>query len=242
MKILLVDDDQSLLELLSFLVQRAEFRPIVATNGSSALQLLEDRSPDMLLLDIGLGDDDGLQVLETIRRFSDVPIIMVSARDSEDDIERALELGADDYVTKPFGFRELVARIRAVLRRKGHPRPVQPVDFWMRVGLLALNPREHKATLDGLPVALTPTEFRLLQVLVENADSVVPYRLLQKQVWGYNDPTATELVRAAVLRRKLVDIRGQPVIGTISGVGVVLRRTTEQAETVFIDNMTIVAD
>jgi DNA-binding response OmpR family regulator len=243
-KILLVDDDAGLLELLSFLVQRDGFRPILATDGSSALQLLDEERPDLLLLDIRLGHDDGLEVLQAVRRSSEVPVIMLSSLDSEEDIERALELGADDYLSKPFAFRELRARIGAVLRRTCQTRPVRTaVDHWMRVGPLALNPVERKATLDGMPLELTRTEFRLLKLLMENTDSVMPYGVLLKQVWGYDDATASDVVRAAVyrLRRKLVEANGQPVISTLSGIGVVLRRTAEHAGPLSFDRMAIVA-
>jgi DNA-binding response OmpR family regulator len=243
-KILLVDDDEGLLELLSFLAQRADFRPIVATDAASALQMLDEHRPDLVLLDIRLGNDDGLELLKSVRRSSEVPVIMLSSLNSEEDVERALDSGADDYVTKPFAFRELVARIRALLRRTSQARPLLPLDHWMRVGPLALNPCEHKVTLDGLPLALTRTEFRLLQLLMENVDKVVPHRVLLKQVWGYDDPTATDLVRAAVyrLRRKLVETKGQPVIRTLPSVGVVLRRTTEKAEPVLLHDVQLVAE
>jgi two-component system response regulator RegX3 len=167
---------------------------------------------------------------------------MLSARDSEEDIERALELGADDYVTKPFAFRELVARIQALLRRTCEAQPVKPIDHCLRVGPLALDPRAHKATLDGLPLALTITEFRLLKLLMENADSVVTYGVLLKQVWGYDDPTATDVVRAAVyrLRRKLVEANGQPAIQTLHRVGVVLSLTAKPAGPVPLSNLPIV--
>jgi DNA-binding response OmpR family regulator len=227
MKILLVDDDKGLLELLSYLVQRAGFRPIVAHDGATALQLLTEQQPSLVVLDIRLGDDDGLEVLQAVRRASDVPVIMLSSLDSEEDIERALELGADDYMSKPFPFRELVARIQAVIRRTCDARAVAPIDHWVRVGSLALNPREYRVTLDGLPLALTRTEFRLLQLLMENADKVVPHGVLLKQVWGYEDPTATDLIRAAVyrLRRKLVQTCGDQslLLRTFPGVGVMLQ-------------------
>src|SRR5215471_17982620 len=113
MKILLVDDDEALLGLLSLVVQRAGFQPITASDGSSALRLLDEHYPDLIVLDNKLGNEDGLEVLERVRRSSDVPIVMLSSLHSEDDIERGLQLGADDYLTKPFSFRELVARIRA---------------------------------------------------------------------------------------------------------------------------------
>jgi DNA-binding response OmpR family regulator len=118
MKILLVDDDEEFVELLRYGVRRAGLRPIVAYNGPDALQLLEEQRPDLVVLDVGLGKVSGLDVLKTIRLSYGhaVPVIMLSAFDSEDDKVRALDLGADDYVTKPFAFRELVARIRARLR------------------------------------------------------------------------------------------------------------------------------
>jgi DNA-binding response OmpR family regulator len=230
-KILLVDDDEGLLDMLSFLVQREGFRPIRASNGSSALELLDEERPDLLVLDIRLGDDNGLEVLQAVRRSSQVPVVLLSALDAEDDVERGLELGADDYITKPFALRELVARIRAVLRRTSDAAPTEPIDQWLRVGSLALNPLDHTAMLDGLPLALTRTEFRLLQLLMENADSVVPQRVLLKEIWGYDDPDASDVVRAAMyrLRRKLVEGSGQPVIRTVPGVGVVLQRSPDEA-------------
>jgi two-component system response regulator VicR len=233
-KILFVDDDEGLLDLLSFLAQRDGLRPILATNSSGAQQLLEEERPDLLVLDSRLGAEDGLEVLQTVRRSSQVPIIMLSSLDSEEDIERALELGADDYVTKPIAFREFVARIRAVLRRTCNARPAEAIDHWMRVGPLALNPLEHAATLHGLPLELTRTEFRLLHVLMENTDKVVPHCVLLKQVWGYDDPAATDVVRAALyrLRRKLVDTGSDQsmALRTIPGIGVMLQYGSEQRE------------
>lgn len=229
-KILFVDDDTALLELLSFAVQRAGLSPIVAASGPTALRMATEHRPDLIVLDILLGEDDGFEVLQALRGVSDVPIIMLSSLDSEDHIERALELGADGYVTKPFPFRELIARIQAVLRRTSDPQRVEPGDPWTRSGTLALNLHEYRATLDGLPLAVTATEFRLLQLLMEYIGEVVPYSVLLKQVWGYDDPDAGSVVRAAVyrLRRKLVRTNGQVVIYTLPGVGVVLRSSAEK--------------
>jgi two-component system, OmpR family, response regulator VicR len=233
-KILLVDDDQELLELLSFVVQRAGLRPMVARDGASALKLLDEQRPDLLVLDVRLGDGDGLQVLEAVRRCHTLPVIMLSALDSEDDKVRALELGADDYVTKPFAFRELVARIRAGLRKRAPgARPVDPADHWLCVGPLALNPLEHRATLEGLPLLLTVTEFRLLQLLMRHPGRIVPHRALLKQIWGYDDPADTDVVRATVyrLRRKLGESSDQPpLLRTVPGVGVVLQSGPDQPE------------
>jgi DNA-binding response OmpR family regulator len=224
MKILLVDDDEALLGLLSLVVQRAGFQPITASDGSSALRLLNQHQPDLLVLDIKLGREDGLEVLESVRRFSGVPIVMLSSLHSEDDIERGLQLGADDYLTKPFSFRELVARIRAVLRRTDEIRDGEPLDPWIRVGPLGLNMSEHIATLHGCPLELTRTEFRMLKVLMENAGRIVEHRVVLKEVWGCEDADATAQVRAALfrLRRKLATEDERSMIRTVPGVGVVL--------------------
>jgi DNA-binding response OmpR family regulator len=225
-KILLVDDDRELLELLSFVVQRAGLRPYVAHDAASALNLIGEVQPDLVVLDVRLGNGNGLDVLKDLRRDHALPVIMLSALDTEDDKVSALDLGADDYVTKPFAFRELVARIRACLRRPppGAARLHLP-EHRLRVGSIGLNPLDHTATLDGLPLALTVTEFRLLQLLMRHAGRVVPHGVLLKQVWGYDDPTDTDVVRATVyrLRRKLGEASdGSPRLRTVPGVGVML--------------------
>ena len=230
-KILFVDDDEGVLELLSFLVQRDGFRALRALDAATTLQLLVEERPDLLVLDIRLGAEDGLALLATIRRLSEVPVIMLSSLDSQEDIERALDLGADDYIVKPFAFREFVARVRAVLRRACTPRPLEAIDAWIRVGPLALNSREHKAMLEGLPLELTRTEFRLLQFLIEHSGRVVPLGVLLKQVWEYDDPTATDVVRAAIyrLRRKLGHASSgrTVVLRTFPGHGVMLQHGGE---------------
>jgi DNA-binding response OmpR family regulator len=225
-KILLVDDDRELLELLSFVVRRAGLRPYVAHDGAGALKLLGDVQPDLVVLDVRLGDTNGLDVLKHLRRDHALPVIMLSALDTEDDKVSALDLGADDYVTKPFAFRELVARIRACLRRPPPgAAPSRQPDCRLRVGPIGLNPLDHTATLDELPLALTVTEFRLLQLLMRHPGRVVPHGVLLKEVWGYNDPTDTDVVRATVyrLRRKLGEAcDGSPRLRTVPGVGVLL--------------------
>jgi DNA-binding response OmpR family regulator len=209
------------------MLRRAGFRPTLATSGSDALRLIDELQPDLLVLDLTLVDGHGLETLKAVRRSSDLPIIVLSTSVSEDDLVQVLELGADDYVTKPIAFRAMLARIRAVLRRQmRNPQPPAPTDDWIRVGPLALNPSQHKAKLEGLPLSLTVTEFRLLQLLMDNSDSVVPHRGLLKQIWGYDDPTATDVVRAAIsrLRRKLAEASDQPpTLRTIPGVGVTLQ-------------------
>ena len=230
MKILLVHADQDLLELLSFVVRRAGFRALLATDRATALQLLAAEHPDLLLLDAtlpdpALPDAGGLALLECIRRANDLPVIVLAERFCEPQAVRAFDLGADDYVTQPIAFRALIARMRGLVRRRTSAAPDLPHDTWLRVGSLALNPRQHKATLDGLPLALTVTEFRLLQFLMDNVGCAVPHRVLLKQVWGYEDASASDVIRAAVsrLRRKLKDAADNPpLLRTLPGVGVML--------------------
>ena len=191
MHILLVDDDRELVELLSFALQlaRAVLDPIPAYDAESALRQFEEHHPDLVVLDISLGASSGLDVLKELRqRSAFVPVIMLTALDSEQDKVRGLNAGADDYLTKPFSHRELVARIQAQLRRNGvavAPPPLhEPI---LKVGSITLNLEEHSVTRGGRPINLTPMEFRLLQYLMMNAGRAVPTSELLRQVWGYQD-------------------------------------------------------
>jgi DNA-binding response OmpR family regulator len=228
MRILLVDDDRELIELLAFALKRAGLEPISAHDASSALRLFESAEPDLVVLDINLGASSGLDVLKDLRKISQLPIIMLTALDSEEDKVRGLELGADDYLTKPFSHRELIARIRAQLRRSGQewqPARAKP-ETRLQVGSIVLDMAEHSVTKSGQPVALTVTEFRLLHCLMSNAGAVVPTSTLLKQVWGYADPGGSDVVRVTVhrLRRKLEEDASKPsLLHTIPGVGVLLK-------------------
>ena len=228
MSVLLVDDDRDLVEVVSFAMRRAGLDAVGAHDAPTALELFESRGPSLVVLDLNLGAWDGLELLREIRRRSDVPVIILSARDAEEDKVRGLELGADDYVTKPFGHRELIARIRAHLRRHGgEAEPLARTGAApLSVGSVTLNPSEHTATKEGRPLNLTVTEFRLLRYLMVNAGTVVPTPTLLKQVWSYDDPTATDVVRVAVyrLRRKLEDTPEDPrLLHTVPGVGIMLK-------------------
>lgn len=230
MKVLLVDDDRELTDLLRFAFDRAGFEPLVAHDSPSALRLFDSERPDLVILDINLGSWSGLDILRELRRSTvNVPIVMLTALDSEDDKIKGLELGADDYVTKPFSHRELLARVRAHFRRLGRDAPEPDArPPLLRVGTLELNVAEHSVTLDGRALALTVTEFRLLQTLMRDAGKVVPTRQLLKRVWGYDDPTVTDVVRVTVhrLRRKLGDEAADPrLLHTVAGVGVMLKPT-----------------
>ena len=231
MRILLVDDDRELIDLLAFALKRAGLDPVAAHDREAALRQFEERKPDLVVLDINLGASSGLDVLREMRKGSSIPVIMLTALDSEEDKVRGLESGADDYLTKPFSHRELIARIRAALRRSGQEWPVQRVpETRLEVGSITLDLSEHSVTKSGVPVSLTVTEFRLLHCLMSNAGRVVPTGDILKQVWGYQDPGGSDVVRVTVhrLRRKLEQDPARPqLLHTIPGVGVLLKSDTE---------------
>jgi two-component system, OmpR family, response regulator VicR len=230
-RILLVDDDRELVELLAFALARNSLEPLTAYDAPNALRLFRERRPDLVLLDINLGSGGtGLDVLRALRQAGRTPVIMLTALDAEDDKVRGLELGADDYMTKPFSHKELIARIRAQLRRAGFAvsaAPGRPPASRLEVGPLVLDLATHSVTKNGQPLGLTLTEFRLLYALMLRADTVVSTADLLKEVWGYPDPGGTDVVRVTVhrLRRKLEDDPAQPtLLHTIPGVGVLLKR------------------
>jgi two-component system response regulator VicR len=229
MKILLVDDDRDHVDLIAFSLRRVGLTPVPAYDRPTALGLFETQEPDLVVLDINLGVWDGLDLLKEVRRRSQVPVLMLTARDTEDDKVRGLELGADDYLTKPFGHRELVARIRVQLRRRGQVEgwsAPKAAESQLQVGPLRLNPAEHSAVKEGRTLLLTVTEFRLLHYLMLNAGSVVRTPALLKQVWGHADPGGADVVRVTVhrLRRKLEEDPSNPrLLHTVPGVGVMLK-------------------
>ena len=227
MNILVVEDDRDLVDLLNFALRRAGFGVQMAHDVPTALRLLEQSSPDLAILDVNLGAGSGFDVLKDLRRRSEIPAIMLTGRHGEDDKVMAFELGADDYVTKPFSHRELIARVRVLLKRYGRVAPThQPIDRRLEVGPLALDVAEHKATKDGRPLDLTITEFRLLEYLMINVGTLVPTRTVLREVWGYHDAGATDVVRVTVyrLRRKIEDQPNSPrLLHTVAGVGVMLK-------------------
>jgi DNA-binding response OmpR family regulator len=235
MQVLLVDDDRELVELLAFALRRAGLDPLPAHDAATAQRLFEEKRPDLVVLDVNLGAGNGLDVLRSLRTHSHVPVIMLTAFDAEEDKVRGLELGADDYMTKPFSHRELIARIRAQLRRAGiEPASRRAPQTRLEVGPIVLDLATHSVFKGDQPVSLTVTEFRLLHALMLHAGSVVPTAALLKQVWGYPDPGGTDVVRVTVyrLRRKLEDDPAQPtLLHTIPGVGVLLRRDATVAAT-----------
>ncbi len=223
MKILVVDDEPDVVESvrLGLTLQWREVDVLGAGTGERALDLIEREHPDLVLLDIGLPDVDGYEVLRQTRGFSDVPLIMLTARDSTLDKVKGLELGADDYITKPFNHLELLARIKAVLRRHEMPGPTSRAPSF-RSGDLEVDFDAQQARLAGRPIELTPTEYKLLYHLVRNAGRVLPHATLLATVWGREYVDEVDYLRVYVrrLRDKLLDDADHPrYIRTERGLG-----------------------
>lgn len=214
-RLLIVEDDDTIAVPLVEGLELEGFAPVRVATASDALAVLDDA--EFVLLDLGLPDLDGAEVCRRIRARSHVPVIVVTAREDEFDRVRLLELGADDYVVKPFGFRELVARIRAVQRRAGRPTPDQEPDV-QRVGPLEIDRGARRVHLRGEEVDLTPKEFDLLAFLAEKPGVVRAREEIIAEVWDEHwfGPTKTLDVHIAALRRKLV---GSELITTLRNVG-----------------------
>lgn len=185
MKVLIIDDEPDVVEALTFAfhLQWQDWTVVAAYDGTSAVEIFYQENPDVVILDIALPEMSGYEVLRRIRQVSDVPILMLTVKDEEMDKVKALELGADDYITKPFGPLELLARIKAVIRRLGMPAPVGTAPSFTS-GDLAINYASHEVTVGGQPVKLTPTEYKLLVYLARNAGRVIPRETLLTKVWG----------------------------------------------------------
>jgi two-component system, OmpR family, response regulator RegX3 len=215
MRVLVVEDDHAIAEPMVEGLRREGFAVSWVGTGAEALAAA---SPDLVLLDLGLPDMDGYGVCRQLRSASSVPIIIVTARGSEVDKVVGLELGADDYLVKPFGLRELVARIRAVLRRTEIQPASPPVDGPQELGVLVIDRRTRRVTVGGEERGLTPKEFDLLSLLAEDPGAVVTRQQILEEVWDphWYGPTKTVDVHVASLRRKL----GHPEwIETVRGVG-----------------------
>ena len=219
--ILLVEDERSIAEPFAGALAREGFEPVIAATARSALELFHRHEPSLVLLDIALPDGDGREVCRELRRQSAVPIIMLTARGTETDRVVGLELGADDYVVKPFSAREVVARIRAVLRRTAAPAPTQLGEV-VELGEVRVDRARRSATVEGRPLELSRKEFDLLQLLVDNAGTVVKRERLIDEVWDTNwfGSTKTLDVHVSALRKKLGDDPSTPrYIHTVRGVG-----------------------
>jgi two-component system KDP operon response regulator KdpE len=221
---LIVDDEPKIVRFIKTALNLAGYDVVAAGTGQLALKLAETEHPDVIVLDLGLPDSDGFQVLRELRTYSTIPIIILTARDEEKDKVHGLELGADDYLTKPFGIRELEARLQAVLRRLSWtPQPSDITEF--KLHDLEIDFRGHHVRLKGKEIHLTPTEYELLRVMIQNSGQVLLHADLLGRVWGeeYRNDLASLRVNVSRLRQKLEeDPRLPRYILTVSGVGYTL--------------------
>ena len=220
--VLVVEDEDSFVEALSIGLRREGFRVQIARDGAQALDLFDAVNPDLVLLDVMLPRVSGIDVCRQLRKRSQVPIIMVTAKGAEIDTVVGLEVGADDYVTKPYRLRELVARMRAVLRRSPRDRQQDASGEALEVGDVALDPERHEVVIRGTTVQLPLKEFELLELLLDNAGRVLTRETLIDRVWGsdYVGDTKTLDVHIKRLRSKVEDDPSAPTrIVTIRGLG-----------------------
>ncbi|NIS81540.1 MAG: response regulator [Anaerolineales bacterium] len=220
-RILVVDDEPRMIHVIRMNLEHDGFEVYEATSGLMALEKMRDQMPDLILLDVMMPDLDGFETLRLIREISTVPVIMLTAKGEEDDRVRGLELGADDYITKPFSPRELVSRVRAVLRRTEMPSALTheliEIDDRLRVDF-----DRREVWVEGELIKLRPTEYRLLFHLVQNAGWIVPHEQLLAKVWGYEYREETHYLRLYInyLRKKLEQDPANPkYILTERGVG-----------------------
>ncbi|GAA0975201.1 MULTISPECIES: response regulator transcription factor [Nocardiopsidaceae] len=219
-RVLVVEDEESYSDALSYMLRKEGFEVAVAPTGTVALETFDRTGADLVLLDLMLPGLSGTEVCRTLRQKSNVPVIMLTAKDSEIDKVVGLELGADDYVTKPFSSRELVARIRAVLRRRGEDEVVLPAA--LEAGPVRMDVERHVVTVRGDSVQLPLKEFELLEVLLRNAGRVLTRMQLIDRVWGadYVGDTKTLDVHVKRLRAKIEEDPGSPrYIVTVRGLG-----------------------
>jgi two-component system, OmpR family, response regulator MprA len=219
-RLLVVDDDPDVLNSLGRALRMSGYSVTIASNGGDALDALARSPVDLVVLDILMPIVDGFEVCRRLReRGDDTPVLALTARDDVDDRVTGLEVGADDYLVKPFALRELLARIRALLRRS---RPAREV---LGYADLTLDTATRRVTRDGLPIELTKIEFSLLELMLRNAEQVLSYELILDRVWGYGEAPASNglQVFVAMLRRKLEDGGGRRLVHNVRGVGYVLR-------------------
>ena len=221
-RILVIDDEVAILRFLETVLDTSEFQVHKAENGRLALMATAAIRPDLILLDLGLPDMDGVDVIKRIREWSKVPIIVLSVRDREDDKVLALDAGADDYLTKPFGVGELLARVRATLRRTLQTEQAPVIT----IGALELDLVHRRVVLAGTEVQLTPTEYDLLRLLMTNAGKVLTHRQICRHIWGSGYVEQSHVLRVNIsnLRRKIEKDSSRPrYIITEVGVGYRLR-------------------
>mgnify|MGYP000543854231 CR=1 FL=1 len=230
-RILIVDDDPAILKLVGTNLKARGYEVLFATNGEEAIQAIEGNFVDLMVLDLMMPGMDGVAVCQHVREWTTTPIVILSARGDENDKVKCLELGADDYLTKPFGIAELIARVRNALRHRGTaPGAVEPASF--SHGGLDINFASRQVTLDGKDITLTQTEFNLLRFMVLNANKALTHHLLLTKVWGEEYSSEKEYLRVFVsrIRRKLKLTPDRAAnIQTIPGVGYIFSTNGDQA-------------
>jgi len=222
MKVVVIDDSPEIVEVVSlcFHLRWSGTTVVSASEGAKGVELIEAENPDVVILDIGLPDMDGFEVLHEIRRFSQVPVLMLTVRNEDTDVAKGLELGADDYITKPFSHIELIARVQAVLRRTQGLTVAEERPFVS--GKLSVDFASNEVKVDGKPVKLTSTETKLLHHLIRNEGRLVSHENLLTRVWGEEYRDARDLLRVHIqhLRQKLGDSVESPrIIVTEHGLG-----------------------
>lgn len=224
-RVLVVDDDTALAEMIGIVLRSEGFDPVFCADGDEALEIFRASQPDLVLLDLMLPGRDGTEVCRLIRAESGVPIVMLTAKTDTVDIVLGLESGADDYISKPFKPKELIARVRARLRRSDEPAPEH-----LRIGDLSIDVTGHRVTRDGRPISLTPLEFDLLVALARKPWQVFTREVLLERVWGYRHAADTRLVNVHVqrLRSKIeADPERPEIVVTVRGVGYKAGATTQ---------------
>lgn len=226
--ILVVEDDRPIRNLIITTLKTHDYKYLAAENGSSAILEASSHNPDIVLLDLGLPDMDGLSIIREVRNWSSVPIIVVSARTQEKEKVDALDAGADDYITKPFGTSELLARIRASLRHSNRLR--NHSEFYKRpyqADALMIDFDKRIVKFHGVPIHLTPVEYRIVSLLAQNSGKVITYGALMTHIWGpYSDKNNNKILRVnmANIRRKLEENPAEPkYIFTEVGIGYRMR-------------------
>jgi two-component system KDP operon response regulator KdpE len=218
--ILLIDDEQQILRALRTILKANNFRVMTAINGEQGLALAATQQPDAIILDLTLPDIEGIHVCEQIREWSDVPIIVLSVRDNEKDKVAALDKGADDYLTKPFGIEELLARIRVALRHK--EQALGNKLSLIQAGSISVDLARHIITKNGEEIRMTSTEFKLLAYMAAHADHVLTHQAILNHVWGFEDSNHVEYLRVYIgqLRKKLeINPLDPQILLTEPGVG-----------------------
>jgi DNA-binding response OmpR family regulator len=221
-KILIVEDDANLLDTLAYNLRKEQYEVVTAADGETALQLAKNENPDLILLDIMLPGLNGLEVCRILRKEMTVPVLMLTARNEEIDKIMGLEIGADDYMTKPFSMRELLARIRAMIRRASMTAPQTAVEKTIRIDNLVIDTARHNAVIDGKELGMSPKEYDLLVFLAENRELVFNREQLLEKVWGYDyaGDTRTVDVHVRWLRQKIEKDPSRPEkLITVRGAG-----------------------